>query len=222
LRLHAVCYYRSKSEEWTENWRNVDYTARNIVKAVKRKPFNGFSLIKSIAGKVFRIDDTASGQEIAMGFAAQNLARLISAAGYQQVAVIPVPSSSHTKAGAEFTGSRLAERIQKVNPCFVAKPVLYLANAIPSSSQGGGRDANLIEATLRATNEINQIESAVLLDDVYTSGAHVRGAARFLNNQGIEIEDVFVVGRTCWEKPESMFKCATEEIHCALGNEWDF
>lgn len=218
MQLHAVCYYRSKSDEWTEKWRDIDFTARNLVKAVKRKDFKGFSLVKTVAGAVFRIENTTSGQDIAVGYASQKLANLISAAGYQSVAVIPIPSSKHIKPGAEFTGSRLAQRIQQRNPAFVAHPVLYLAKELPPSSGGGGRDSALIESYLRTTEGINGIQKAVLLDDVYTTGDHVRAAVRFLSRYGIEIEDVFVIGRTCWEKPENMFKCPVEEIYCEGGN----
>jgi hypothetical protein len=218
VQLHAICYYRSKSDEWTEKWRDADFTARNLVQAVKRNPFNGFSSLTTLAGKVFRIENTPSGQNVAMGYASQKLAQLIGEAGYEDVAVIPIPSSSHVKPGAEFTGSRLAAAIQERNPNFKARPVLYFNRPVPKSSGGGGRDARLIEAHLRATSEIQGISRAVLLDDVFTTGAHMRAVVRFLSKYDIEIEDGFVVGRTAWEKPASMFKCAREEVYIEGGN----
>jgi predicted amidophosphoribosyltransferase len=139
-------------------------------------------------------------------------------AGYSDAAVIPIPSSDHTNPRADFTGARLAQAIQGVNPKFVAKPCLYFAKAIPKSSEGGGRNARLIENSLRATSDLDEIGRAVLLDDVFTTGAHVKGAFRFLSNKDVEVEDAFVVGRTAWDRPASMFKCDTEQVHCDGGN----
>jgi hypothetical protein len=218
LRLHAVCYYRSKSDEWTEKWRDADFTARNLVQAVKKHPFKGFSDLKTAAGSFLRVENTVKGQAVALSYAAQKIERLIAAAGYHEVAIIPIPSSSHTDPTAEFTGSRLARAIEGRNAAFKAKPVLYFNKAVPKSSGGGGRDTRLIEEHLRATDDLRHIESAVLLDDVYTSGAHMRAAYRFLDGRGLTIEDAFVVGRTRWEKPASMFKCEAEEIYCEGGN----
>jgi len=218
LRLHAVCYYRSKSDEWTEKWRDADFTARNLVQAVKKHPFNGFSDLKTVAGSFLRVENTMRGQAVALGYAAQKIASLISEAGYERASIIPIPSSTHTDPGAEFTGARIAQAIEQRNPAFRAKPILYFDKPIPKSSGGGGRDTRLIENHLRATDEVNCIEHPVLLDDVFTSGAHMRAAVRFLSQYGITIEDAFVVGRTRWEKPASMFKCDTEEIYCEGGN----
>lgn len=217
MRLHAVCYYRSRSDAWTEAWRDADWTAMKLVKAVKRKPFGGFATHNAL-GRIFRFDSTPAGQATALNFAAQRLAALIAQGGYAQTAVIPIPSSDHTNPATDFTGARLARAIQAVNPAFLAKPVLYFAKAIPKSSEGGGRDSQLVEQTLRATADLATIGSAVLLDDVYTTGAHMRGTYRFLSANGVEVEDVFAVGRTKWDKPSSMFKVETEEVHCDGGN----
>lgn len=218
MRLHAVCYYRSKSDEWTEKWRDADFTARNLVQAVKKHPFKGFSDLRTVAGSWLRVENTVRGQEVALGYAAQKLAKLIAEAGYEDVAVIPIPSSTHTTPTSEFTGARLAGAIEQRNENFEAQPILYFNKPVPKSSGGGGRDTRLIESHLRATNDVEAIDRAVLLDDVFTSGAHMRAAVRFLARYGIEIEDAFVVGRTCWEKPVSMFKVEPEEIYCERGN----
>lgn len=218
MRLHAVCYYRSKSEEWTGSWRDVDYKARNLVKAVKRQAFNGSSSFPTTSGAWVTVDNTAHGQATALNLAASRLVALIAEAGYKDVAVIPIPSSTHTQPGAEFTGSRLAAAIQARNPNFRSTPVLYLAKALPKSSGGGGRDTHLIESCLRATDQIKAISQAVLLDDVYTSGAHMRAVVRFVTRYGISISDGFVVGRTAWQKPDNMFACASEEVYTEGGN----
>lgn len=212
LRVHAACYYRSKSDEWTDKWEKSHFNARNIVKGVKRLPFDGFTILKTASGKSLRLDNTPNGQAIALKYAAQLVAGLIQKAGYEHASVVPIPASDHVNPGQDFTGSRLAQAIQQQNPNFVAEPVLYFDSILPKSAGGGGRDAHEIQQHLRATQRLATLQNIVLIDDVYTSGAHLRAAARFLRAAGKPVEDGFFVGRTVWSKPDSMFSCPVEQI----------
>lgn len=211
MQLHAVCYYRSKSDEWTDPWTDRHYLARNLVKGVKRSTFGGFSLLPLLNGKFKRLDNTPEGQKVAMSYASQNLLKLLKEAGYEAAHIVPIPSSSHVNPGAEFTGGRIAAAIENRDPAFQAKPVLYFDKPQPKSAAGGGRNSHEIEYHLRHTS-LAELENVVLLDDVMTTGAHLRAAARFLAKGGIDVEDAFVVGRTIWEPKPSMFKCETEEL----------
>ncbi len=85
MRLHGLCYYRSKSDEWTNGWRNVDYAARNLVKAIKHSDFRGSSKL-TINGTNYTIDNTAEGRARALAICAGALASKITQAGYAQVA----------------------------------------------------------------------------------------------------------------------------------------
>lgn len=210
--LHAICHYRSKSDEWTDEWQDIDYKARNLIKAVKQAPFNGHSDFAKRGGGTSRIEDTPEGRAIAMAASGRTLADAIQAAGYENGFCIPIPSSTHVDPSCEFTGSRLVTAIQDAAPTLIAKPVLYFDQPMPSSSKGGGRNEAAILGHLRATSLIS-IDKAVVIDDVYTTGAHMRATVRYLRNAGVDVQDVFVLGRTAWERPEQMFRVAPEKFY---------
>lgn len=210
--LHAVCYYRGESESWNGTWRNQDYAARNLVKAVKHLPFRGFTDLKTVSGKTRRVENDESGRKVALSYVAQLLASKITDAGYVNASVVPLPASSHVDPIAMFTGRRIAEAIQQKNSAFVSAPILYFDRPLAKSAGGGGtRNAYAIQGHLRlAVSQTPQ--NIVLLDDVCSTGGHLKAAARFLRKHGVEIRDAFVIGRTVWEKPASMFNVASEEL----------
>lgn len=221
MRLHSLCYYRSKSETWTEKWRNVDFAARNLVKAIKHEDFKGYSDITT-GQSTIRIDNTLAGRNRALSAVAGALAGKISQAGYQNAAVIPIPSSSHVNPNAMFTGRRIAEAIQAKNPAFVSTPVLYFDEPLQKSAGGGGtRNAGVIQAHLRMAN-CQLLQSVVLLDDVCTSGGHLKAAAQYLAQHGIEVQDAFVIGRTAWDQPDNMFTVQVEELQTTNLFDFDF
>lgn len=210
MRLHALCYYRSRSEQWTDSWRDEDYRALKFVKAVKRLPFNGTTQIRRL-GQVHTIENTPVGQATALTLAGQSIAGEIARAGYMAAAVIPIPSSNHTDPDAMFTGRRLAEVIQRTNEAFKSTPMLYFDQVLAKSRGGGGsRNPWAIKQHLRHRGAMPTC--AVLLDDVCTSGGHLIAAAQYFAERGLEIADAFVVGRTAWERPRSMFSVAVEDL----------
>jgi pyrimidine operon attenuation protein/uracil phosphoribosyltransferase len=209
--LHGLCYYRAKSDEWDEKWNNNHYAALNFVKAIKGGTFKGYSEI-SANSKTYTIRDNAEGRAVAYGLAALGLANKIRSAGCTNAAIIPIPSSSHTDPCATFTGRKLAEAVKQKIPTLEVRSDLYFAQAMPKSAQGGGRNPNTILGNLRS-RDLSDVETAILIDDVYTSGAHIKAATRYLRNKGIEVEHAFVVARTAWEKPNSMFSVESETVH---------
>jgi hypothetical protein len=210
MHLHAVCYYRSRSDTWSDKWRNEDYSAMNLVKAVKSLHFGGSSSITQ-GGSSYSITNTTEGRARALMIAARALAGKIHKAGYEAVSVMPVPSSAHITPEAMFTGRRLAEAIEEAHKPFVAAPTLYFDQTMPPARGGGNRNPNTIQPHLRIAAP-PPTGRVVLLDDVCTSGGHLIAAARFLRQHGIQVQDAFVIGRTCWDRPDSMWSVATENL----------
>lgn len=211
LDVHGVCYYRAQSDDWTDKWKDQDYAARNLVQAIKGGAFKGYTDV-TINGTGYRIRNDVEGRRAAYNFASIGIANKMRQLGCTDVAIIPVPSSSHTAPCDMFTGKRLAESVKSRVAASEVRAELYFQNAMPKSAQGGGRNQNEILANLRV-NDLNGITNAILLDDVYTSGAHIKAATRFLRNLGVEVEHAFVVGRTAWERPDDMFKVESETVY---------
>ena len=211
MKLHSLCHYRSKSDDWTDDWKNADYAARNVVKAVKQSSFNGHSVIKS-DNRNFHISDTAAGRAAALEACALTLAKRIEEAGYEHAAVIPVPASDHVNPDAIFTGLRLAQAIESINSNLSCRPALYFNEVLVKAALGGTRNYMEIKHHLRWNGPGIGSLKIVLLDDVCTTGGHLRAAKHFLSDRGHEVEDAFVIARTAWKRPDKMFKVPVEQL----------
>jgi len=216
VRLHGLVYYRGSSDAWTDDWQDDDYRARNLVKGLKGLPFGGHCSI-GVGKTSYAIDNTPQGRANATMAAARAIAGKIQVAGYKKVAVIPVPSSKHTDPDGDFVGLKLARQIHELVAGFVATPLLYFKNEMPKSADGGTRNPWVIEKNLRRDKRLSLPNRAVLLDDVCTTGAHLKAAGRYLAKKGVVVEDAFVVGRTAQERPAQMFKVAMEEMSTQVG-----
>lgn len=213
MRVHAICGYPGKSEAWNGDWENVHFRARNLVKGVKREQFGGYSDWRAKnKNQVLRQYSNEQGNKLALAVAASKLVDLFDAAGIQTALVVPVPSSQTINPGADYTGIRLAREIEARRPGLVATPVLYFDSPQPSAHDGGGeRRWHMILPHLRGT-PIAAAGQVVLLDDVLTSGGHLRACRRFLDGKGRDPTDAFVIGRTVWERPADMFAVPPETL----------
>ncbi|GGB87904.1 hypothetical protein GCM10011494_02810 [Novosphingobium endophyticum] len=218
MNLHGIVYYRGKkTDAWDDQWRGEDYSARNLVKGLKGLTFNGSSTV-TVGSTSYSISDTVEGRANALTVASIVIAGKIYGAGYKEVAIVPVPSSSHTDPSGMFVGRRIADAIQSLTDGkYTSSPVLYFHEAMPKSAGGGTRNPYLIQANLRFDGGQSLPASAVLIDDVCTTGAHLKAAQRFLSALGLQVADSFVVGRTARERPNSMFKVDIEEIDTSPG-----
>ena len=213
MRVHIVCGYRSKSDAWDENWTDKHYRARNLVKAVKREAFRGFSnwSITGATPQRLRVDDTPEGQANALKIACLLLAKRLVDAEIDQADVVPVPSSQHVRIGEEFTGSRISDALQAVHGGMRSRPVLRFATPQQKSHDEGSRNPNLILPHLRSAS-VTALKRVVLLDDVMTSGGHLRAARRHLTARGVDVIGAIVIGRTVWERPDDMFNMPAEDL----------
>jgi len=213
MRVHIVCGYPGNSEAWKGGWSDAHYRARNIVKAVKREKFKGFSnwKDKSVPPKIYRVDDTAAGQRAALRLAAIWLARRLLDAGISEADIVPVPSSQHTVLGQEFTGSRIADELQTVHAGMRSRPILRFCQAQPKTHDSGTRNPNAIQPHLRS-GPVASLRQVILLDDVMTSGGHLQAARRFLANKDVEVAAAVVIARTLWDRPSDMFAIPAEDL----------
>jgi hypothetical protein len=213
LRVHAVCGYRSKNDEWKESWSKADYRAWNLVKALKREAFKGFAnWTNTTTNKVVKVENTPEGQAVALEVAVAKLVGLFARAGIAEARVVPIPSSQTVCAGGDYTGARIARRLEQVRPNFQASIGLHFDEPQPKAHKGGSRRWQDILPHLRGAPPPPGNGPVVLLDDVLTSGGHARACARYLAALGCDVTNIFVVGRTVWARPADMFDMPIEEL----------
>lgn len=181
----------------------------------EEKPVGGEALdtyqLRMWDGRTRSFSDRPFDRGRAVAFAARRLLIQMKLAGYSAASVVPIPATGHVVQGAPFLGEAIARAIEARDPRFVCRPVLRFATPLPRTSQGGRRTATAVRVNLRSGN-LGGLGRVVLIDDIMTTGAHMRGAATFLRDKGVRVEDGFVVARPADAPPEDMMKVPAVEL----------
>ena len=130
--------------------------------------------------------------------------------------IVPVPASDHTVLGKVFTGARLAGLVQRAGKSLklTAAPILAFKNEMPKAHKKGegSRNQHLLRDNLKVDGQSIKGRVVVLLDDVVTSGAHMRACAEFLRAHGAAVEHSICAGRTVWEQVPKPLEIPDEDL----------
>lgn len=170
LKLVTICAYLT---DVATAWRQDDYTASKMVKALKGQPINGYFETK-IANTTKRFDQ-ANAQEFV-----ERIPRAMEAAIARHIkgpaTLIPIPNSHVISADTpNFKTLELAEAIARHSAGkYSVCPALVFKTAQQKSHEGGPRDpVHFLNAYKLTADVIGEI---VLIDDVATTCAHFKGA----------------------------------------------
>jgi hypothetical protein len=167
-------------------WRHDDYNARNFIHAIKGREIGNWGFVHS--GGQWRRFDNANRQEVVRWFG-EMVADYLGRGSLEPSALVPVPVST---ADLRFDGvqrtATLAHAIAAALPRGLAvRDILRWDYRLSSaSSQGGVRDARWLYDRLRLTAGMTA-ERVILVDDVMTSGGHLRASAARLRAAGAHV-----------------------------------
>lgn len=204
LHVHAICFNRGDGAGWPEAWRDVDYEAQNLVESLKHYNAQGPYDLPLSRGGIGIGSNAASRYETPLALVSRLMLRSMKAAGYDEATIIPIPSSTHTQPGTDFVNRRIADAIALRDSRFTTLPALHFSQPVPQSPVSRRRTQTALHANLRATG-LRGARRVVLLDDLMTTGNHLKAAARFLADRDILVRDAFVVARLATDCPENMF-----------------
>jgi len=177
--------------------RQRDWHATHLVKAVKGDPMHPSAYVPVwIDNRRIRI--THSNRDKAIDWFAQWAAPRVTALGdHRNKILIPIPSSSSTEgSNPTFRTALIAEEIaRRCGNHVIAFPFLRWLRAKLSARNGGTRDPYRLYENAAIAGDI-PAGDCIVIDDVYTTGAHLKAAAWTLGDAMRSPVGAICCGRT--------------------------
>lgn len=213
LWLHVHGGYPSYAESG-EQWNQADWDASAFVKALKGRDFNGYVRLQMATGEWLnaRANDRAPAFRRFGEWAAVVLQELVrqQQVDAERTLLMPVPSSSCVAFGTDAKGAGLVGAIAAASPGFTPVDGLHWRQALKKASEGGTRDAAVLQANLIV--RAGPPRQIVLVDDVATSGGHLLACARALRAQGHDVEHAICAAQTVWNHPDNMWAIPSRDL----------
>ena len=208
IELHSQCYYPSYT-----GYQNSDYPPNKFVKCLKGAAVNGYANVTDVDGASREI--STANRNTAFVVFGKWAARELATLEIPKLSLVPIPSSAHVDPAADFTALRLCRAINMIaGNLYEVLPCLTQREAVQGSSKGGSRKFNDIKDNLVCHCDL-QGKTIVLVDDVVTSGNHLKASATVLRGSGGKVGHAISAAKTIWDRPQNMWAVPVENI------DWD-
>lgn len=204
IKVISCCDYLT---DISVGWRPVDFKTGQMVKALKGRTFKGYFETR-IRGQQRRFSQENIAEFV--DFIPEHMAALARRHFETTFTLVPIPNSHCTSPRQDnFRTLRLARAMGKSAGADVCAALVFKEPQTPSS-KGGSRSPVFIE---RAMNLIAAPKHpAVLVDDVYTTGAHMRAACWKLSSAGVEVVGAITFGRSTKAPRENPLKAFVQSL----------
>lgn len=208
-----VASFASYLSSIANDWEDADFAAYKFVRAIKGDKVNGHAKVP-VNGSLERLDETT--QPTVYQWFADWAIKHLPGQQSSKIALVPVPGHDATKPRhSDFPAARmataLAARAGAANRVVVADLLRWKSVKTPSH-QGGPRDPQVLLPNLAVHGKKLDGYQYVLIDDVYTSGGHLKACTAALADLGISVELALCAGRCVREQVANRFNIPAEEL----------
>ena len=203
--------------QYLTNWdgveaRSTDYASLMVVKAVKGRPPGGRRTSLTFGGTSYSFGPGMPGPAVNL-WTAWAADRLKGMAPRGSVVLVPVPNSTAVHGSStDFPTARLARSVaDAVSSRVKVATELWWDQEMEKASEGGPRFAEHIYPHL-VSEKSPYRGPRILLDDVLTSGGHLRASAAKLREIGHDPKFAVCCGRTAHEQLDNPFAVPVEEL----------
>jgi predicted amidophosphoribosyltransferase len=216
LRVISSCTYLTSVEGAL--WRPRDYDAHDFIQAIKGRPVNGFAQIP-VRNVVRRLAD--ENRDRALVWFGQMVADAALRYGLAMpMALVPIPNSDcavdlrHVPRTVALADALGVELRKLTTGDVVVVDVLRWSEPLVAAHAGGPRDARYLFDRCRVTGDhsLLQHRRIALVDDVLTSGGHLRACAARLLQSGYRVDVSVVAGRADHTQVGEPFSIRLDEI----------
>jgi hypothetical protein len=210
LRTISLFTYRTKGGGWTAEQLGV----LRFVHALKRRDPGGTADVLLKRGQPKRRLGEENASEAFDWFAEMVIPVLRDELATTRVVLVPIPDSGCTEDVVESRTSALAVAVARRAGAVVVSDVLRWRRRMPSARSGqGSRDPVSIYQNLRLRSGWGPVSRPyVLVDDVVTTGGHLRACAAFLHNHGARVERAICAARSDQYPPDDPFERRVDDL----------
>jgi hypothetical protein len=210
LRTISLFTYRTKGRGWTAAQLGV----LGFVQALKKRDLEGTARVLVKAGEAERRLAARNATDAFDWFAEMVVPLLREELATTRVVLVPVPDCGCTEDVIESRTSALALAVaRRAGSVVVADVLRWRRRMAPARSGQGPRDPVSIYQNLRLRPGWGPVSwPYVLVDDVVTSGGHLRACAAFLHNHGARVERAICAARSDQDPPDDPFRRRVDEL----------
>jgi hypothetical protein len=210
LRTISLFSYRTKGGGWTASQLGV----LMFVDALKKRVLSGTADVLINGGEPQRRLGAQNAGDAFDWFAEMVVPLLREELATTRVVLVPIPDCGCTEDVVESRTSALAAAVARQAGAAIVSDILRWRRGMPSAKSGQGlRDPVSIYRNLRLRPDWGPVSRPyVLVDDVVTTGGHLRACAAFLRDHGARVERAICAAKSDQDPPADPFRRRIDEL----------